>query len=591
MKIIAIFIFSLTLRLLYLGSVPVSLSHDETDNIIQAHSVIQTGSDIEGKWKPWSLLPNSGVMAELGPLINVPILSIFPQSLFSARLTTAILSSLFPILIWLWLISIKVNSQVSLVSALLLAISPWHLIFSRTALEQPTSLFFYMLSWVFLAKVFQKGRTQTNFILYFISFILAYCVGYFTYHGYKFSFPILTLIYLGWLSYYAYPHRLIKASIIGLFIIGLVIRTLVYSSYYGSRSGELIIADQTKFSIEVNNERRKSIAPEYLKSLFVNKPIVFARVIRDKYINAISPDMLFLHGESNGVFSVSLAGYLYLFTLPILLIGLVSLFRFSNPTSSLILALLSVSPLATIVHINNSYAFRSAIYFVLLNIVLGYGLIYLFELIKQHVPKLWQASQIIITILFMFGLASFCYILYFVTPVNNANDYFFSDRLIANYVRLNNDHKVLVIAPQPRYIYSAILLAQATKSNPDILSFNNRYSPSELDIYEYKNIYVTRSCPNLVDTTLFETIIINKNLIAGIDTACPIFQSLVKRSKDIHPLSLVAPRDSGEEHRIIGDSLCQGLELGKYVHPKSMNDFNLEKMSKEEFCTKWIVAQ
>ena len=573
--LIFIFILGAFLRFLYLGSVPVSLSHDETDNIIQAHAVIQTGSDIAGTWKPWSFLPNSGVMAELGPLINVPSLYLLPQSLFASRFTTALLSALFPLLFFWWLTTIKAKSSVAIMTSLLLAVSPWHLIFSRTALEQPTSLFFYLLSWIFLAKLFHRdNRSTKHYALYTLLFTLAFSIGYFTYHGFKFALPGMTVLYALYLFWQSHP-RLKLPLIISLSVIGLLlVRTALFSSYYASRSGEIILLQNDRFTSEVNAERRQSVAPERLKSLFVNKPLVVLSVIRDKYVGAISPDLLFLHGEANGVFSVWLAGYFYLFTLPFLLFGLFYLISKHRPVHLLILTLLLISPVASVIHVNNTFAFRSAIYFVLLNIVLAYGVSWVLDRYRYLKPVFY--------LLLISGLASFCYILYFVTPVTNANDYFFGDRLIANYLRLNPNHKILVIDNQPRYIYSAFVLAHSQVTPNLIAGFEHEYNPTDDNSYTVDNLTIARTCPTTSDST-FDTVII-PSIRATELSVCPAITH-----STIH--SFVSPKDSGELSRIYGDSLCSTNELGTYVHPTSLADFQLESMDRGEFCSKWVVAQ
>lgn len=590
MKIIAIFILSLTLRLLYLGSVPVSLSHDETDNIIQAHSVIQTGSDIEGKWKPWSLLPNSGVMAELSPLINVPVLSFLPQSLFSSRLTTAILSSIFPIMIWWWLTLIGVGSRVSKVAAILLAISPWHLIFSRTALEQPTSLFFYLLSWIMLAKIFQTKKSLSHYLMNFLLFTLTYMVGYFTYHGYKFSFPILTSIYSVWLYYYTKTKEIQKLSLTLVFIGLLVFRTFFYSEYYQNRSGEMFLSDQTSVVVQVNTTRRQSLAPEILNTVFTNKPTLIVATLVDKYFGALSPDLLFRHGESNGVFSVWKAGYFYAASLPFIILGLVSLISNYKFMSLLLLSLLVISPISTIIHVNNSYAFRSAMYFVILNIILAYGIIYFVDLIKKYFPKLYNLSIVAVGGIFLIGLISFCYIFYYITPVTNAKDFFFSDRLIGSYVRLSGNSKILLIEPQPRYIYSAIILSSGTPSTLAMNGFNRSYNAADMNTYEFDNLLITQSCPKF-DISDYDTVIVDRMLSDDLERNCEAFRGFISNPEKSRVLSIVNPKDSGEDHRIYGDTLCRDLPLSRYVNPQRLTDFNIEQMSRETYCSKWIVAQ
>lgn len=585
-----ILLISFVIRFMYLGSVPVSLSHDETDNVIQAQSVRLTGRDLEGVWKPWSLLPNSGVMAELGPLINLPALSVLPQSIFASRFTTALLSALFPLLVYLWLGSIGGSRSVSLTAAMLLATSPWHIIFSRTALEQPTSLFFYMLSWIFLARSFKVKKYSNSNLINFLLFTLSYTVGFFTYHGFKFALPAMTSMYLIWLLWQSKPKQFKLGLSAFAVILLLIVRTALYSAHYQSRSSEIVLLQNDKFAGIVNSQRRQSLAPSPLKSIFVNKPLILMQTLRDKYIAAISPDLLFLHGESNGVFSVWLYGYLYLFTLPFLLYGLFYLFTHHQRENILILGLLFVSPMASVIHINNTFAFRSAIYFVLLNIVLSYGLVAFFELLKKSHPKLISLSLSLFAVLLLAGLSSFCYVEFFVTPIMNANDYFFSDRLIANYVRLDRGKKILLIEPQPRYTYSAVVLTQGSPTLDTILSFNHRYSPTDLDEYHTDNLSIIRGCPS-GDFTNYDTLIINKNIMATINNLCPTLISSLATSSKQATRSLVSPKDSGEEQVIIGDTLCSDMDLPQYVSPTSLRDFDLEKMNQGEFCNRWVVVQ
>ena len=157
-----LFIFALIPRMYALGTIPSALSHDEVDVIIQAHSIRLTGRDLSGKWSPFTLLPNDGLMAELSPIINLPALTLLPNTLFTAHFTTALLGSLYPILIVILLTSWGLNKKASWISGILLALSPWHLLFSRTSLEQPASLFFYTLSWILLATIFSTKNKPSK---------------------------------------------------------------------------------------------------------------------------------------------------------------------------------------------------------------------------------------------------------------------------------------------------------------------------------------------------------------------------------------------------------------------------------------------
>ncbi|TXH06996.1 MAG: phospholipid carrier-dependent glycosyltransferase, partial [Candidatus Moraniibacteriota bacterium] len=238
---------SLVPRFVSLSTVPTSLSHDEVDLIIQAHSVRLTGKDLSGSWSPLSLLPNAAIMAELGPVINLPALSLLPNSLFSAHVTTAILGSCYPLLIVLLLFSWGVSKQVACLSGFMLALSPWHLLFSRTTLEQPTSLFFYTLSWIFLSKIFSKNKNLKVFLLSTFSFIIFYLIGFYTYHGYKFALPLLT-VFVAIFNYFksTNPKKTKILAVVLILIASLYLRTYLNQSSYVGRQSEIIFLDQSR---------------------------------------------------------------------------------------------------------------------------------------------------------------------------------------------------------------------------------------------------------------------------------------------------------------------------------------------------------
>lgn len=587
-NLIIIFLVSIFFRFLYLDVIPVSLAHDEIDNIIQAQSVRHTGSDISGTWHPLNFLPTPTLMGELAPLINVPMLSILPQSIFASRATSALLSSIYPIILVIFLIKIGVSRRVATVSALLLTISPWHIIFSRTALEQPASLFFYTSSWIFLINLFKYKKINYSFIFQSLLFIIFYTFGFFTYHGFKFSMPILTgiiIAYLTWFNNFVYKWP--KFTVTSVFIASLFVHVLLNQSLYSSRSVELIFKDTEKFSENINFERRVSIAPDFMKQIFSNKYISLAQAIGDKYLYTISPDLLFQHGENNGMFALWTIGYFYLFSLPLILIGFMSILRTRSKEQLLILALLALSPTASIIHTNNSYAFRSAIYFVLLNIILAYGCLEAYGYVSNSLSRYKAYIFGGFTIIILLSVAHFSYLYFFVSPVNNSNSYFFGERLMSQYINLSHSNKILVIDPQPRYIYSSLVLSRSKVSKEVMASFNKQYSSVETDIYSSGNITIMRDCPENIE--IYDTIITIRSNLED-TTRCGSVRNRMSLS-NIERSGFVTTKDSGLERIIIGDKLCSGIALRRYVHPTSISDFKLNNLTREQFCTTWVVKQ
>lgn len=572
---------SLVPRFISLGTVPTSLSHDEVDLIIQAHSVKLTGRDLSGSWSPLSLLPNEATMAELGPVINLPALSLLPNSLFSAHVTTTLLGSFYPLLIVLLLFSWGFSKQVAWLSGFMLAFSPWHLLFSRTTLEQPTSLFFYTLSWLFLSKIFNKNNNLKVLLLSTISFISFYSLGFYTYHGYKFALPLLTVL-VAVFNYFqsANPKRTKLLAIVLIIIASLYLRTYLNQSSYVGRQSEIIFLDQSRFAKTVDMDRSLSLLPDHLNEIFINKPIAMLKLAAEKYLDTISPTQLFLTGEKNGVFSTGRTGYLFTFLLPFVLIGLVSMLMSGKRVEILLLALLVISPLATVLHKNGSFAFRSGIFIVLLTIASAVGI----EYFNKRYPKL--RITIIAFALTIISVINFSYVYFGYYPVESSRPYFFADRALGTYLSHQSDEKILVIDPQPRYIMSYLVLSKKDIDLGTLTPMLGKYNVSEENnVYELGNLTIRRDCPATLAGD-YDTVIADFTLVEGLGNCAPINNL---NSAKIPVRKIVDPKDSGVVKLIYGDRICSDLSLPRYLNLSGTSAFALDKMSRVQFCSSWII--
>lgn len=575
-----LFTISLIPRFISLGTVPTSLSHDEVDLIIQAHSVRLTGKDLSGSWSPLSLLPNDALMAELAPIINLPALSLLPNSLFSAHVTTALFGSLYPILIVILLISWGMSNRVAWLSGFLLALSPWHLLFSRTTLEQPTSLFFYTISWIFISPLFAKKNLKSQ-VLALLFFVASYLIGFYTYHGYKFALPLLTVL----VTVFNYakstnPKKTSLLVLILIFITSLYFRTYLYQDIYSNRQSEIIFLEQSRFTKSVDQDRSLSLLSDRLNELFVNKPIAMLRLASEKYFSLLSPEQLFLQGEKNGVFSTGRTGYLYTFLLPFLLIGLVRMLMSGKRVELLLLSLLVISPLATVLHKNGSFAFRSGIFIALLTITSAIGIEYL----NKRYPKL--RITLIALVLTLISFINFSYVYFGYYPVESSRAYFFADRVLGTYLSHRGDERILVIDPQPRYIMSYLVLSNKNIDLETISPLLGKYNVGEENnVYELGNLTIRRDCPATL-TGDYDTVIADFTLIEGLSNCVPL-NNLKSEKLPVH--KIVDPKDSGAVKHVYGDRICGGLPLPHYLSLRGTDTFALDKMSKVQFCSSWII--
>ena len=155
-----IFIASI-LRLWQLGVVPPSPDWDEAALGYNAYSVLKTGRDEYGTWFPLSLRSYDDYKPPLYMYLTVPSVALFGLETWAVRLPSAIAGILAVIGTYYFVKELFRKDAIAYVCALLLAISPWHIQFSRIAFESNAGLSLNIL-WVLF---FIKGLKRYWFLI------------------------------------------------------------------------------------------------------------------------------------------------------------------------------------------------------------------------------------------------------------------------------------------------------------------------------------------------------------------------------------------------------------------------------------------
>jgi len=131
--LLGVLAFALILRVYRLDKIPSGFYCDEAATGYGAYSLLKTGRDPYGNFLPLLLNHhNIDYVEALYTYLTVPFISLFGLSVFSTRLLASLTGTLTVLTTYL-LARELFNREVGLVSAFLLAVSPWHLQFSRIA--------------------------------------------------------------------------------------------------------------------------------------------------------------------------------------------------------------------------------------------------------------------------------------------------------------------------------------------------------------------------------------------------------------------------------------------------------------------------
>ena len=174
----AIFLLGFLLRVTAIDKLPVGFTPDEASFGYDAYSLLKTGKDQWGKPSPIVLESFGDFKSPLYSYLTIPSVAVFGLNKFAVRLPNALLGSMAVVVVWL-LVSKLVNKKVSIITAALLAISPWHIMMSRGAFEANLITFFLPLGiYLFLEKKYNLSA-------------LVFGLTLFTYHSSKLIVPVV----------------------------------------------------------------------------------------------------------------------------------------------------------------------------------------------------------------------------------------------------------------------------------------------------------------------------------------------------------------------------------------------------------------
>lgn len=138
------------LRFIALDLVPPHLSNDEISIAYDAYSLSLTGKDEHNNALPLSFQSHNTYKAPLYAYLLSPLTHLFGNTSKVAKLPSALLGSLTVLSLFFLTYRLTRNRHLSLLAALVLAISPWHISTSHSVMESNIALFFLATGIVFL---------------------------------------------------------------------------------------------------------------------------------------------------------------------------------------------------------------------------------------------------------------------------------------------------------------------------------------------------------------------------------------------------------------------------------------------------------
>ena len=324
--LLAIVFLAIFLRFNQLGDNPPSLTWDEVAWGYNAYALGIDGKDEFGRFLPHDYLESFGdFKPPLYAYADIIPIKLFGLTEFAVRFPSAFFGSLTILFTYFLVKNIFYSSpqrkKYALFTALLLAVSPWHILLSRAAFEANVATFFIVSGvWLFIAAIHKRP-----YLLIFSA--LAFVLSLYTFNSARIVSPLLVIVLtIGFRKelFKIKKHALISV-VVGLLLF-LPIVQFLFSPQASLRFKEVNIFSDIEI-VERANQQIANDGNAWWSKIMHNRRLAYGGEFIRHYLDNINTDFLFIHGDGNPKFSTRDLGQMYVWEIPFLAVGLLFLIR------------------------------------------------------------------------------------------------------------------------------------------------------------------------------------------------------------------------------------------------------------------------
>ncbi len=380
--LILVVLLAFVLRFYRLDSYP-ALNADEAAIGYNAYSLIKTGLDEHGNSWPIHFQSFNDYKPGLYFYIVVPFVKFLGLNEWSVRIPGALLGVLTVVVIYLLAKELFKNEKLALVSSLFLAISPWHIHFSRGGWEVNVATFFVTLGiWLFL-------RALKNPKFYFLS-VLSFVLSMYAYHAARVVIPLLGLglVVIYFKEIFKNTKYVLVAGLMGALLLVPLGRDLIGGGALTRAAGVGLFADLGPRS-RVNEQRGEHGSPNNKFGIAIhNKAVNYSLAFLENWGKHYWGEFLFLSGDEVQRNKVPETGEMYLTDIVFLALGMIVIIKtFKKKEHALVVWWLLVAPVASALTFQSPGALRAHNMVIPLVIISASGSLFLVDLIKKVFKK------------------------------------------------------------------------------------------------------------------------------------------------------------------------------------------------------------
>lgn len=418
------------LRFYKVTEIPPALNWDEVSIAYNAYSVLNTGKDEWGVLLPIHFKAYGEYKLPAQVYASIPGIAVFGLNELGVRITPVIYGTLTILLMFFLGRAIFQSNFVGILSAFLLAISPWHIHLTRASFESSFAVFWLVLgAWLLV-----KGFSDRKWLVFSM---IPFAASVYTYNSARVFIPLFLIAVL-----LVYRKALLKSwktvTLAVVVFAGLMLPLFPYF-FSGDRDARfklVSITDDPGLVPRINENRGNSKFPQPLPRLVHNKISYTSFYFVEHYLAHFSPDFLFISGAPHKQHHVQGIGELYLFQAPFLLLGLYFMFKRRERFRFMLIAwiMLAFVPVS-ITNDSIPHALRTLIAVPFYQLVTAFGLYLLYLWIKGQ-GKAWRVPlSVVLSGVVAFNIASYLDNYYNVYPNLYSRDWQYGNKQVVEYIK------------------------------------------------------------------------------------------------------------------------------------------------------------
>ena len=348
-KIVFVLVLTLFLasRIYKIAEIPASVYWDEASIGYNAYSI---ATDLKDEWGE-TLPLHFRAFGEFKLPVYIYSVAVFVRAIGlnanAVRLPSVLYSLGTMVFVYLLTKKITKKTEIAILASFIITLSPWFFIFSRTGYEATAALFFF-LAGTFLFLLEKKK--------YYLPFsIFSFILSFYSYNSFRILIPIwLTILFI----YKFHEVKKIKQALPVLILSGLIFLISLIPVYrlYKYDAGSTRLTQ-----VQISNEI------DFFKN----------------YVANFSSQFLFFQGDINPRSQIPGHGQLYLFELPLILLGILAIFKSKKKLYFLPLAALLIAPIPVALTKESPHALRAILAAPSFAVISAMGVLFLQENFKK----------------------------------------------------------------------------------------------------------------------------------------------------------------------------------------------------------------